>query len=902
MKKQFLLCVSALLSITAGYSQKGGSWTILESSKVETLGEKSPLFANAKEGLTLVSIDVETLKKALATAPERWSGAPGVIISIPTLDGSAERYEVFEASNFSPLLQKNFPEIRSYAGHGLDNPTAHLRMSVDPSGIQTMVIKADSKAEFIEPYTTNAAVYAIFQSGDKRDKGKLPWSCTTREDASLINAADKLTERSAQSSSRVFKTYRLALSCTGEYGNYFNGTAGALAAMNTTMTRVNGVFEIDLALNLIMIDNETSIIYTNASTDPYSNATDMDNWNTELQNTLTSVIGEDAYDIGHLFGKTGGGGNAGCIGCVCIDGQKGSGITSPSNNIPKGDSFDIDFVAHEMGHQLGGNHSFSYNYEGVGTANISPQTEPGSGSTIMGYAGVSQGFDIQQHSDPYFTAANLKQIQSNLANKSCGQNSSMNNADFVVNAGTDYNIPKGTAFVLSGVGMSGNASNITYLWEENDPSTSTTSGSSSFPSLTKTTGANFRSLVPTATPVRYFPELETVLTGALSSTWESVSNTSRTMKFTLTGKDNVAGASNDRVGGYTKTDETSIVVKSAAGPFQVTSQATTGVTWDNNSQQTITWDVAGTTANSINCAKVDILLSTNGGQSFDTVLASGTANDGTQTITVPAGVTGTDCRVMVKSVGNVFYAVNLESIVIGYTLVTNCQTFTNNTGATIPDGNSTYTTQQVAVSGISGTVSSINVAVNATHTDLSDLTIAVQNPLNTTVNLWSAQCSSRQNLNVTFSDAGSSVVCASPTTGTYKAVGTLNNYVGSTINGNWKLRFRDTQSGDTGSINSWAVQICSSQYVLSTPEVGLSNFVVYPNPNNGTFTVEFTSQSQNDITIMVHDIRGRVVYNNKFANSGLFSGNINLNNAEQGVYLVTVQDGARKETRKIVVK
>jgi hypothetical protein len=197
------------------------------------------------------------------------------------------------------------------------------------------------------------------------------------------------------------------------------------------------------------------------------------------------------------------------------------------------------------------------------------------------------------------------------------------------------------------------------------------------------------------------------------------------MKFTLTGKDNVAGAANDQIGGYTKTDETSIVIKSAAGPFQVTSQGTTGITWDNNSQQTITWDVAGTTANSINCAKVDILLSTNGGQSFDTVLASGTANDGTETITVPAGVTGTDCRIMVKSVGNVFYAVNLESFVIGYTLVTNCQTFTNSTGSTITDGSSTYTTQQVAVSGISGTVTSVNVLVNATHTDLSDLTIGV---------------------------------------------------------------------------------------------------------------------------------------------------------------------------------
>lgn len=897
MKKHFFLCITAFLSITAGYAQKG-AWTVVEPAKAATLGEKSPLFTTAKEDLTLVTLNTQQLKAVLATAPARWSGVPGVEISIPTLDGSLQRYTVFEASNFAPGLQARFPEIRSYAGQGIDNPTAHLRLSISPSGIQTMVIKADSKAEFIEPFTTNSAVYAIFQSGDKRNKGKLPWSCTTRDDANLIKASEKVAQNAARSSALEFKTFRLALSCTGEYGAYFGGAAGALAAMNNTMTRVNGVYEIDLAVNLLMIENTTDVIYTSASGDPYSN---MNAWSNQLQSTLTSVIGDENYDIGHLFARTGGGGYAGCIGCVCEDGSKGSGYTSPSDGVPAGDTFDIDYVVHEMGHQLGGNHSFSYSWEGTGTANISAQTEPGSGSTIMGYAGITD-YDVQAHSDAYFTYANLRQIEVNLSGKTCGESYTMNNADFVVNAGTNYSIPKGTAFVLEGVGMEANPANITYTWEENDASTNASSGANSLPSLTKTSGANFRSVVPSASSVRYFPALGTVLEGSLSSTWESVSNASRAMRFTLTGRDNIAGTTSDFVGGYTKSDETIITIRTAAGPFTVTSQATAGTTYDANSQINVTWDVAGTTANGINCSQVDIFLSTDGGQSFSTVLASATANDGTEAVTLPAGAIGTDCRIMIKASNNVFYAVNSESFVIGYTLVSNCNTFTNNTAFTIPDGSSSSSTQTLTVSGVTGTVSSVKYNVNITHTDISDIILGAQNPTNANCSLWSLQCASSQNMNVTFSDGSPAVVCASPTTGTYKAVGTLANYTSGTINGTWKLRVRDAQAGDTGTLNSWSVEICTSQYVASTPDYGIKNFVVYPNPNNGSFTVEFNSESQNNVNIMVHDIRGRVVYNNTFANSGLYSGNINLNNAEQGIYLVTVQDGSRKETKKIVVR
>src|SRR5690606_25245215 len=188
---------------------------------------------------------------------------------------------------------------------------------------------------------------------------------------------------------------------------FHGGTvASALAAINATITRVNEVFETDMAVTFVVID-APQIIFTNALTDPYSN--NLGQWNAQLQNTLNNTVGNAAYDIGHMFGASGGGGSAGCIGCVCVDNQKGSGKTSPADGIPQGDNFDIDYVAHEIGHQMGANHTFAFSTEGTGV-----NAEPGSGSTVMGYAGITGPDDVQQHSDPYFHYYSIKQILDNL--------------------------------------------------------------------------------------------------------------------------------------------------------------------------------------------------------------------------------------------------------------------------------------------------------------------------------------------------------------------------------------------------------------------------------------------------------------------------------------------------------
>ncbi|MGK4566403.1 reprolysin-like metallopeptidase [Flavobacterium sp. 3HN19-14] len=488
----------------------------------------------------LFSLDANKLKNALVTATSRFSGTKGITISFPNADGQMENFRVFEFSNMDPALAARYSEIKSYAGQGINNPSATIHFSISPLGLESMVIYADKSAVFIEPYTKDLSTYAVYRKSDKI-------ASLTKFECTLIDKAKKDITTSAlrpNADDGNLRNFRLAMSVTGEYTVYFGGTkALALAAINATMTRVNGVFEKDFGVHMNLIANTDTVIYTSASTDPYSAAaTGADGaWNQELQTTLTNNIGSANYDIGHLFGATGGGGNAGCIGCVCknptssVPLGKGSGFTSPNDGIPSGDNFDIDYVAHEIGYQFGANHTFTHSNEGTGA-----QMEPGSGSTIMGYAGITS-LDVQPHSDPFFHAISIQQVTNYVKSTTCQTTTVTGNAIPTANAGLDYTIPKSTPFMLTGAGTDANGDTLTYDWEEMDNGTAATA-----PSATKTTGPNFRSYPASTSPVRYFPKLSSTIANSTTTagtelTVEALSSVARTLNFRLTVRDNRAG-------------------------------------------------------------------------------------------------------------------------------------------------------------------------------------------------------------------------------------------------------------------------------------------------------------------------------------------------------------------------
>ncbi len=642
--KKFLLAL-AFVSPLVGFSQ----WTSTQLGNATIKEGKERIEASG-----LYTFDKQTFQQQLTNTAARFSNSAGTIISLPNANGELEKYEVWEASNFSPALQAKFPEIRAYVGIGIDDPTAYLRFSTSPAGFQSMTLRAGT-SEFIEPYSTDGSKYIVFDSKSHRNQGDVPFECSTVETAALIQDSNDFVQAN-KSDAGVFKTFRLAQSVTGEYSQYFGGTmADAMGGINATMTRVNGVFEKDFAIMLILVDNNEDVVFLNSTTDPYTNPGNIGTTQTQLRNTLNSVIGVNNYDIGHIFHRTGGGGNAGCIGCVCLDSPnnyKGTGYTSPGSGGPEGDNFDIDYVAHEMGHQLGANHTFSVYYEGTGV-NI----EPGSGSTIMGYAGIT-AHNVQPHSDDYFTYRSIQQVQLNVQNKPCANNTNLTNLAPVVSAGEDYNIPTGTAFVLTGTGSDPDGDPLVYNWEQNDTGNSSTTDANSRVDFSKTIGPNFRSNPHETTPVRYMPKFEYVLMNSVNesepywkSKWEAVTTVTRTFNFTFTARDNNAE------GGQTKKDDMRVFVRDA-GPFVVTSPTNDmDVDLGTNTME-VTWDVAGTDVDPINTAEVKISLSTDNGATF-TVVAENTANDGSETITIPTGtVAGEDCRILIESVGNIYYAVS----------------------------------------------------------------------------------------------------------------------------------------------------------------------------------------------------------------------------------------------------
>ncbi|WP_419213570.1 reprolysin-like metallopeptidase [Maribacter sp. X9] len=574
------------------------------------------------------------------------SKASSKIIYFPDEYGNQIPFQVEETYLFSKELAEKYPSIKSFKGTALNDATKQIRFSVSHNGVQSMINTTGEKGALFMQKSGDDA-YVLYRRTEQTERD-LNFICSTIP--KVMEYSQNLTAKLVND--QTLRTFRVAISASGEYTKFHGGTkADALAAINATLTRVNGVFERDLAISLQLIANTDDVIYTDPDTDPYTGSL-----STQVQSTLTKVIGESNYDIGHLFNQQDGAldGNSGFIGAVCKDGRKGSAYTTLSS--PVGDMFDIDLVAHEMGHQFGANHSFSHISEGT-----TVQVEPASGTTIMGYAGITQNNNnVAANSNDYFHYVSIVQIRDYLETVSCGQAQPFANTAPTLTPLSDYAIPKGTAFLLTGAATDPDATDVlSYTWEQIDNGvvTQATFGPNN-PS-----GANFRSLPPSSSPQRYFPNLNRVLKGQLTQTlptegdaWETVSNVGRNLNFSLTVRDNALN------GGQSDSDELQVTVVNEAGPFVVTSQETSQ-SYVAGSVQKITWDVAKTNLAPISAETVSILLSTDGGFTYTTVLAEDIINDGEHSIIMP-GITTSSGRIMVKASNNIFFAVNASNFSI----------------------------------------------------------------------------------------------------------------------------------------------------------------------------------------------------------------------------------------------
>ncbi len=888
MKKTILFIALLFFGINFSYSQGKNYWS-------HTNKQDFDLTNYAKEGnlpsqFKTLELKLSSIANELKNAPNRFDVKESpVFISFPDSEGKFEEFMIFEASNFDDELKVKFPQINSYIGIGIKDKSTILRLSVDPRGLNGMILRGNGVTEFFTPISVDGMVYAFYKSQRNKNfgKGKQPFTCLTPEDDSILENLDNKFENQTMASDGRLLTFRTAVSCTGEYAQYHGGTvAGALAAINTTMTRVNGIYERDLAIRMVLIGTNNLVVYTNPTTDPYTT-----NYNAQLQSTLTSVIGAANYDVGHLFVFAADNGNAGCIGCVC-DAAKGSAFTAADP--PEGETFDVDYVAHEFGHQFGGRHTFSHASEGPNFA----QKEVGGGTTIMAYAGITAQ-NAALASDDHFHAASIQQIQANMVAKACPTSTAITHSAPVVNAGADFTIPISTPFMLTGSATdAGGASGLTYCWEQYDTMGGAQTGAASAASPTKATGPNFRSYSPTTSPTRYFPNLTSVFNGSTTTNGsniivEALSSVARTLNFRLTARDNELN------GGQTNFDDMVVTVDASRGPLTVTSQNTSGLSYDPGSVQTVTWTVNNTNT-SPGGANVDIMFTNDNGLTWTTLLAN-TLNDGSEDVTMPS-TAAISCRIMVKASNNIFFNVNSRNFSLGYTITETCNDYVFNTGFAIPDNNTTFTVRAINVPTTEN-ISDVNLAVNLTHTWIGDLQVVLQGPMVTVTQstVFNNGCGNFDNINATFDDQGAAIVCASPVVGNVIPSTPLSVFNGLNPNGDWLIAIRDLAAADTGNVISYTLTVCSQEAVLNTTSFDENSIAIYPNPNNGSFNIQFNSNSGNEIKVLVHDIRGRQIFERSYNNLGLFNENINLSNVQSGVYMVTVLDGAKKQVKKIVV-
>lgn len=834
-------------------------------------------------------LNVDELKYKLQNANLKTDSNPTeILIALPHPDGQFYEYQVFLNTTMHPGLQANFPEIRSYDAIATNQSGNTVKLDITPQGFHAMILSPTESTIFIDPYSFGGgdiSNYIVYYKKDfKTDK---VFDCAFVSEENSINVGQEDLTPKAFGTCEL-RTYRLALSASGEYTAFQGGTVAlAQAAQVTTMNRVNGVYERDMAITMVIIPNNNLLIYTNSATDPFTNGT-PNSMITENQTAVNAAIGNSNYDIGHVFG-TNSGGLAG-LGVVCGT-QKARGVTGSS--APVGDAFDIDYVAHEMGHQFSGNHSF--NNSCSGNRNNNTAVEPGSGTTIMGYAGICAP-DIQAHSDDHFHGRNLQEIGAFItgASHTCPVKTPLNNtAPSISSTAGTVTIPANTPFALTAIATDNDGNTLTYCWEQINNEISTQA-----PVASSTGGPNFRSITPSTSPTRYFPAIASQMSNG-PFTWEVIPSVSRTMNFRVTVRDNAVG------GGCNDHDDVTVTTTSTAGPFIVNYPSLTGISWSVGDTRTVTWSVANTNVAPVACANVNIMLSVDGGVTFTTIL-SNTPNDGSQDVTVPNSVTTTAIIMVICENGTFFdisnnffeittgVSCNAPSLpvlagnntmclggsatltITGGSLndATNWHWYTGNCGGT-PIG-----------TGISITASSPGIYYVrgeggcVTPGNCSTVNLQIQTIVNTVVVSGMQMTANQSSATYQWIDCknGNALITGA----------TAQSYVAPN-DGEYAVII--TRNGCTDTSN------CITISNAGTEDLNLVNVQLYPNPVASILTVDFGQPINLDV-IELTDALGRIIQTFKNFNGNQIQ--IDLAKESDGVYFLNLNYDQNSKTLRII--
>lgn len=262
--------------------------------------------------------------------------------------------------------------------------------------------------------------------------------------------------------------FKMALACTGEWGRVRGTVELCLADMVTSVNRLNQIYENEFASRFILINDNDKLIHLDPDTDPYTKANE--GRSLLLQNTevINNLLGNsNSYDLGHIY----------TLSCTDVGGValrtslctpvKGAGVTCHYTNLLV---ITVQVAAHEIGHQLGAQHTFNNCGDNESFDN---GFEPGSGSTIMSYGGLCGAQNVQGNNNDYYHNASLIEIYDHsryTSGAAYGCSDKVMIENHLPEVGIDFPaglyLPIGTPFVLDGHGMDQDNDALTYNWEQ----------------------------------------------------------------------------------------------------------------------------------------------------------------------------------------------------------------------------------------------------------------------------------------------------------------------------------------------------------------------------------------------------------------------------------------------------
>ena len=573
-------------------------------------------------------------------------------IDLPLPNDDFVRVKVIDSDILSKEMQERYPDIHTWKVQGVDDPAISGRIDFSSNGFHGMVTLANGDTVYIDPDSNDlSGLYNIFSKSQNHEHFNTDFSCKVHDvDSVLDTPIDTHNQLStsarilaAAAPSKPLITYRLALAGTGEYTQSQGGTSSAAyASMVTTINRVNEIYQRDLGVKLQIVSDE-SIVYNNANADPYTNNSAIALVSENIEN-LNNIIGAENYDIGHVFAQGSLGGLA-FAASACQENYKAGGATGTPT--PNGETFSVEYVAHELGHQLGATHTFNSEQRSCSGNNRVQKTavEPGSGSTIMSYSGLCGTDNIQTVSDAVFHWVSINQVTeytNNATGSTCGTRTSTTHQDLSVDAKEDLNIPANTPFMLKGLESGG----VSYSWDQID------TGAASLVAEDLGENAIIRSLLPNSDTTRYIPSLKNLFEGT-TVVGETLPKISRELNFAFLARGDKGGIA---------TDFKKLSVTDSGSVFKVLSHSSPQVL-QKEQETLIEWDVAGTNSSPINCNEVVIQLIRDNG--VKNVLLEATANDGYENITIPSTTPDMqDARIMVACMNDSFFNISSAKLEI----------------------------------------------------------------------------------------------------------------------------------------------------------------------------------------------------------------------------------------------